>query len=154
AIVRKAAGNGAREWFEATAARWVARATPHFVAVHMIWGATQELSTLHAYERVGARCNHPLLRDLCQRITKDERRHFAFYFNMAERFLAPRAAQRLTRLLLEAWWQPVGMGVHSPEHVHFMVDWFYGDAQGQETVREMDRTIDKLPGLAALHLYE
>jgi rubrerythrin len=152
AIVRKASSRGVREWLEATAARWFARTTRHFVAVHMVWGATQELSTLHAYERVAARCNHPLLRDLCQRIAKDERRHFAFYFNMAERLLAPRAAQELTRFVLEHWWQPVGMGVHAPHHVHYMVDWFYGDAE--DRVRLMDQTIEKLPGLAGMRLYE
>jgi rubrerythrin len=154
ALVRKAAGRGIRERFEATAARWLARTTDHFVAVHMIWGATQELSTLHAYERVAKRCDHPLLRDLCQRIVKDERRHFAFYYNMAERLLAPPAAQRLARFLLERWWQPVGMGVHAEDHVHFMVDWFYGDAEGRETLCKMDAIVDKLPGLAGLHLYE
>jgi rubrerythrin len=152
AIVRKASSHGVREWFEATAARWLARTTEHFVAVHMIWGATQELSTLHAYERVAARCNHPLLSELCQRIAKDERRHFAFYFNMAERLLEPRAAQHLSRFILDRWWQPVGMGVHASQHVHFMVDWFYGDAE--EKVRQMDTTIDRLPGFAGLRLYE
>jgi rubrerythrin len=151
-IVRRASARGAREWLEATAARWVARTTKHFVAVHMVWGATQELSTLHAYERVAERCDHPLLVDLCQRIAKDERRHFAFYYNMAERLLEPRAAQTLTRFVLERWWEPVGMGVHAPEHVHFMVDWFYGEAE--DKIRQMDRTIEKLPGLGGMRIYE
>ena len=153
ALVRKAARQGLREIIEAAATRWLARTTDHFVAVHMIWGALQELSTLHAYERLGRRSAHPLLQDLCHRIAKDERRHFAFYYKMAERLLAAPAAQRLSRFLLERWWQPVGMGVHAEEHVHFMVDWFYGDADGRETYEKMDATIDKLPGLTGMHLY-
>jgi rubrerythrin len=120
AQVREASRGGIRERFEALGARWMARMTEHFVAVHMIWGVTQELSTLHAYRRLAERCGHPLLRELCLAITKDERRHYAFYANMAERYLQPRPAQVLTRFLLERWWQPVGMGVHAPDHVHFM----------------------------------
>jgi rubrerythrin len=153
AQVRAASQGGIRERFEALGAKWMARATRHFVAVHMIWGATQELSTLHAYRRLGARCGHPFLRELCASIVKDERRHYAFYANMAERWLGEPAAQRLTRFLLKTWWQPVGMGVHAPEHVSYMVDWFYGDADGMEVARQMDAEVDKLPGLGGLHLY-
>jgi hypothetical protein len=152
--VRRASLVGLREWIEATGARWMARMTDHFVAVHMTWGAYQELSTIHAYERLGARCGHPLLAEICQSIAKDERRHYAFYFNQAARWLAPRAAQRLTRFLLERWWKPVGFGVHSDEHVNFMVDFFYGDEEGLALARRMDETIGTLPGLAGLGLYE
>jgi rubrerythrin len=153
AQVREASIAGIRERFEALGAKWMARATKHFVAVHMIWGATQELSTLHAYRRLAERCGHPFLRDLCLSIAKDERRHYAFYANMAERSLQAPAAQRLTRFLLQTWWQPVGMGVHARDHVHYMVNWFYGDAQGMRIAREMDAQVDKLPGLAGLRLY-
>jgi rubrerythrin len=153
ARVREASGSGPREWAEAFAAKWMSRATPHFVAVHMTWGAYQELSTIHAYERLGRRANHPFLRELCESIAKDERRHFAFYYNQAMRRLAPPFAQKLTRTLLEHWWKPVGFGVHSPEHCTFMVDWFFGDGEGLEQVRRMDETMGKLPGLAGLGLY-
>src|SRR5215831_14500175 len=37
--VRDASMVGLREWVEAFAAKWMARATHHFVAVHMTWGA-------------------------------------------------------------------------------------------------------------------
>jgi hypothetical protein len=152
--VRRASLVGLREWLEATGARWMARMTDHFVAVHMTWGAYQELSTIHAYERLGERCGHPLLAEICQSIAKDERRHYAFYFNQAARWLEPRAARRLTRFLLQRWWKPVGFGVHSDEHANFMVDFFYGDDEGLALARQMDATIGKLPGLAGLGLYE
>jgi hypothetical protein len=152
--VRRASVAGVREWLEAAGARWMARATEHFVAVHMTWGAIQELSTIHAYERMGERCGHPFLRELCQSIAKDERRHYAFYFNQAQRFLQPRAAQRLTRFVLGHWWKPVGFGVHSDQHATFMVDFFYGDAEGLRVARQMDDTIGRLPGLEGLRLYE
>jgi rubrerythrin len=152
--VRRAAGAGLREWLEAAGARWMARATEHFVAVHMTWGAYQELSTIHAYERLADRCDHPLLRELCTSIAKDERRHYAFYYNQAQRRLQPPAAQRLTRFLLKGWWKPVGFGVHAGDHVSFMVDFLYGGEDGARLVRRMDETIGRLPGLAGLGLYE
>jgi hypothetical protein len=120
----------------------------------MTWGAYQELSTIHAYERLADRCGHPFLAEICRSIAKDERRHYAFYFNQAARWLEPRAAQRLTRFLLERWWKPVGFGVHSDQHANFMVDFFYGDDAGLEVARRMDATIGKLPGLDGLGLYE
>jgi rubrerythrin len=154
AQVRKASTAGVREWLEATTARWMARATPHFVAVHMTWGAYQELSTIHAYERLGERSNHPFLRELCESIAKDERRHYAFYYNQAHRFLEPAFAQRLTRALLKTWWKPVGFGIHAPPHAHWMVDWLFGDASGLEAMKQMDAKLGKLPGLAGLGLFE
>ncbi len=152
--VRRASIAGLREWVEATGARWVARLTDHFVAVHMVWGATQELSTIHAYERLGERCGHPLLEEICRSIAKDERRHYAFYFQQAARWLRPRAAQRLTRFLVDRWWKPVGFGIHDDEHATRMVDFFYGGEDGLELARRMDATIGKLPGLEGVDLYE
>jgi hypothetical protein len=153
--VRRASLVGLREWTEATGSRWLARVMPdEFVAVHMTWGAYQELSTIHAYDRLAERCGHPLLAEICRSIAKDERRHYAFYFNQAARWLQPAAAQRLTRFLLERWWKPVGFGVHSDEHALFFVDFFYGDDDGMQVVRRMDETIGKLPGLGGLRLFE
>jgi hypothetical protein len=154
ARVRRASTASLRERAEAMVARWMANTTPHFVAVHMAWGAYQELTTLHAYRRVAEECGHPLLRALCDSIVKDERRHFAFYYQEARRFLEPPRAQTLARFLLSHGWQPVGFGVHAPLHVHFMVDWYFGDEKGQALLRGMDREMEKLPGLAGLGLYE
>jgi hypothetical protein len=154
ANVRKASASGIREWFEATGARLMAAATPHFVAVHMAYGAVQELSTIHAYERLGRRSNHPLLKQLCESIAKDERRHFAFYFNQAARYLEPVPAQKLVRFIMSRWWKPVGFGIHATPHAWFMNNWMFGDESGLETFKRMDEQVDKLPGLAGLHLFE
>ena len=50
-----------------------------FVALHMTWGAANELSTLTSYHRLIANTEHPELVNLLNAIIKDERRHFAFY---------------------------------------------------------------------------
>lgn len=50
-----------------------------FVAIHMTWGAANELTTLTAYHRLIAKTEHPQLVRMLRAIIKDERRHFAFY---------------------------------------------------------------------------
>ena len=57
-----------------------------------------------------------MLRDLLSRIIKDERRHFAFYYNSAKEWLlGNRFAQRVDRLVLDRVWVPVGHGVKTQE---------------------------------------
>src|SRR5262245_35219017 len=48
----------------------VARAWPDFVAVHMVWGAINELTTLTGYQRLAALEPHPVLVDLLGRIVR------------------------------------------------------------------------------------
>jgi len=69
------------------------RAWPDFVAVHMTWGAINELTTLAGYQRLAAVERHPVLSDLLERIVRDEARHFAFYYKHAERRLARPGAR-------------------------------------------------------------
>ena len=65
--------------------RWCRRLWPDFCAVHMTWGAINELTTLTGYRRLAAlrritRCSPELL----ERIVRDESRHFFFYYRQAE----------------------------------------------------------------------
>lgn len=75
-------------------ARQLSRMTRHFPAVHMTWGAINELSTLTGYHALIDRTRHALPTTVLSRIIKGERRHFSFYFNQARRRLRPRAAGR------------------------------------------------------------
>ena len=61
-------------------ARLLSRMTRHFPAVHMTWGAINELSTLTGYHALIDRTRHALPTTVLSRIIKDERRHFSFYF--------------------------------------------------------------------------
>jgi hypothetical protein len=65
----------------------LSRMTRHFPAVHMTFGAINEISTLTGYQALIARTylapdrsdsQRPLLTTILERIIKDERRHFAF----------------------------------------------------------------------------
>ena len=79
-----------------------------FPAVHMTWGAINELSTLTGYHALIERTRHPMLTTVMSRIIKDERRHFSFYFNQARRMLQDPAARRITSFLVRHFWTPVG----------------------------------------------
>jgi hypothetical protein len=84
---------------------------PDFCAVHMTWGAINELTTLTGYRRLAARAGHPVLSELLERITRDESRHFFFYYRQAELRLRRPAVARVARLLVDRFWAPVGSGV-------------------------------------------
>src|SRR5207248_2043249 len=99
------------QWLEARLTAVLSRAWPDFCAVHMMWGAINELSALTAYRRLAALANHPVLSGLLERIALDESRHFFFYYRQAERRMQRRAGARLARLIVDRLWAPVGRGV-------------------------------------------
>ncbi len=83
-----------------------------FAALHMMWGAVNELTTLTGYYALIRRSNHPVLHRLLRKVIQDERRHFAFYRAQANaRMERSRTARRLVRWALETLWTPVGAGV-------------------------------------------
>jgi len=127
-----------------------------FVALHMTWGAINELSTLTAYHQLLRRSGHPVLHQLLRRIIQDERRHFAFYRAQAKARLEGRPrAQRLVRWGLNAFWTPVGAGVKTDEEVDALALYLFGDSpEGREGIREIDATIAELPGLEGMTLLE
>ena len=61
---------------EAMATGWLSRSWRDFCAVHMTWGAINELTTLTGYRRLAAVARHPVLDKLLERIVLDEARHF------------------------------------------------------------------------------
>ncbi|HVL91079.1 MAG TPA: ferritin-like domain-containing protein [Actinomycetota bacterium] len=138
-------------------ARWLktlaARRLPSFVAVHMAWGAINELSTLHGYKRLIATTRNPVLRELLTRIVKDERRHYAFYRAKARVLLKDNPqAQRLVRRVLARFWAPVGTGVRPQAETDFAVAHLFGDAEGTAVLAAMDDEIEQIDGLAGLQL--
>jgi rubrerythrin len=127
-----------------------------FAAIHMIWGAVNELTTLTAYYALIRRSEHPVLHQLLQQVIQDERRHFAFYRAQAKaRMERSRVTQRLVRWVLENWWTPVGAGVKSEEEVDALTLYLFGDCEsGREQIRSIDRTIAAVPGLEGTRLLE
>jgi hypothetical protein len=81
------------------------------------------------------------------RLAKDERRHFAFYYAKAKEQLQAPSAQKLTRFIIKHFWLPVGGGVKPDSEVAWIAKYVLGDAQGEEIAERIDSTIARLPGL-------
>jgi hypothetical protein len=124
-----------------------------FSAVYLSIGAINELTTLTGYGALIRKAGHPVLKDLLGRIIKDERRHFAFYFNSAKEWLSGNEkAQRVDRWMLDRVWVPVGKGVKAQEEVDALAVYLFDDEQGEEELLEIDAKIGKLPGLEGIRL--
>ena len=134
----------------------LSRLTRHFPAVHMTFGAINEISTLTGYQALisGTDFTHdrsdsqcPLLTTILERIIKDERRHFAFYFNQARRRLRVPAARRLTALLVRNFWTPVGVTVRGDPAMRRVCSYLFPGERGVERLGVVDKSIARLPGL-------
>jgi hypothetical protein len=132
------------------AGSWISK---DFSAVYLSIGAINELSTLTGYAALTRKSEHPVLADLLSRIIKDERRHFAFYYNSAKEWLTGNEkAQRFDRWMLERVWVPVGKGVKNQEEVDALALYLFDDEQGEEELLALDEKIGKLPGLSGIKL--
>ncbi len=119
-----------------------------FLATHMTWGAINELTAIHAYSRLAELSANPIVEQVARRIVKDERRHFAFYYQQGRRrLLAGPLAQRMATMSLRALWEPVGGSMLPREDRDFVGAYLFGDDDGRSRLREVDETIAKLPGM-------
>ena len=124
-----------------------------FSAVYLTIGAINELSTLTGYGALIRKSGHPVLKDLLGRIIKDERRHFAFYFNSAKEWLTGNEkAQRMDRWMLNRVWVPVGQGVKTQEEVDALALYLFDDELGEAELINLDDKIGRLPGLSGIKL--
>lgn len=122
-----------------------------FTALYLAWGASQELLTLRGYEEIEARTSNPVLAEICRRIARQERRHFAWYFNGAkERLAASPRARRLARLALSRVWAPVGAAVKGTEAFLEVAGALFPGRRAAEVAREVEGRIGTLPGLGEL----
>lgn len=126
-----------------------------FVALHMSWGAINELTTQAGYAQLSRRAGSPILSALLSRIMKQEGLHIDFYYNQSmKRLTESRRSRTLTRAALSKFWKPVGAGVMSESETQHLGQFLFGDQVGQEALQRIDRKVDRLPGLAGLALLE
>ena len=120
--------------------------TRDFAAIHMMWGAVNELTTLTAYHALIRRCDHPVLHQMLRKVIQDERRHFAFYRAQAKaRLQRSRAARRLVRWVLSSLWTPVGAGVKSRRRSTRSAIYLFGDGARGPRADPRDRPHDLGP---------
>jgi hypothetical protein len=124
-----------------------------FAAIHMTWGAINEWTAQAAYGRLAQRAAHPTLTELLRRIMRQEGGHIDFYASQAaKRLEGDRLVQRATRFALRRFWTPVGSDVMPGDEVGFVGNHLFGGPDGRAAAERVDRHIDRLPGLAGLHL--
>ncbi|MGP9846145.1 ferritin-like domain-containing protein [Brachybacterium sp. 107] len=123
-----------------------------FVAVHMVWGAANELSAVAAYRRLSALTDHPALSPLLKRIAQQETRHVAFYTTQGrDRLEASATAQKIVRLVMSRAWKPVGSGMMDESEVKHVMGHLFG-GQPRE-LDKLDKRVQKLPGLGDLTIF-
>ncbi len=144
------------EWLERFFGPLLSRVfSNQFPSVYLVFGAIQEMTTLRGYERLKEATQNPILKVLCERIAKQERRHFAWYFNNAKEQLELSSANRLlARKVVEFNWRPVGAGVKSNSEVDRLFSTLFPAEFGKELVREIDVKISTLPGFEGIRLMQ
>lgn len=136
------------KWLNACATRMLGR---RFTAVHMAWGAINELSTLRMYSIIRERTDNELLRVLLADIIRQEVAHFDFYRRAASELLGESTmTQRLVRTILDRCWDLVGSGLQPPAELTRLVRELERMEPGIAT--RLDATIDRLPGLTGMAL--
>jgi rubrerythrin len=138
--------------FEDFAQTLMARVVPRrFVALWMFWGALQECLTTQAYEEVIRTTENPVLAELFRRIAKQERRHFAYYFNQARERLADHERnQKFCRYIVNRFYAPVGGGVKTDAEGARLVAQLFPGERIFEVMGYIERRMAQLPGMAGL----
>jgi len=141
------AGGAFHEVIEAVLSHGLASLTPRFIAVHMTWGAINELTAGAAYDALAARSANPVLVELLARIVKQERKHFSFYYHQAEKRLQGEwKTQALVRTAIRHFWSVVGNGVGGAENLEF-ISAHYFQGTNRELLVDVERRIQNLPGM-------
>jgi rubrerythrin len=138
--------------FEDLVQTMIAKLMPKtFVALWMFWGSLQECLTTQAYEELANHTQNPVLAELCRRIAKQERRHFAYYFGQARKKLEGNSwAQRFTRWIAKRFYAPVGGGVKTDaEGAQLVAQLFPGD-KIFEIMGYIEKRMAQLPGMNGL----
>ena len=139
---------------ESMAVALLSRAWPDFCALHMTWGAINELTALTGYRRLAKIAGHPVLTALLERIMLDESRHFFFYYRQADERLRRPGAARVARAIVDRFWAPVGSGEQAKEELRFLAGYLFSGDEGRAAARKVDETIRRLPGFDTVRLVE
>lgn len=119
----------------------------HWPAVHMTWGVIQEFTTFNAYQSLIERVNHPILTKICQRIMKQEIRHYVFYREQAKKRLVNSAITRaINSWAVKAGWTPVGVGMCPTEEAVHAIQFLFDGLDGPY-ISKIEEKVREMPGL-------
>ncbi|MEK7623455.1 MAG: ferritin-like domain-containing protein [Patescibacteria group bacterium] len=123
-----------------------------FSAVHMTWGAINELSTLNGYKRLWELAKHPVLEHILRGIAREEAVHSFFYWSLAKLKLeGSHFAQHITKYIIEHFWTPVGQGTKPAEEANYVIKTLFSGAEGLSIMsNHVNNRVAQLPGLSQL----
>lgn len=119
-----------------------------FSAVHMTWGAINELSTLQGYKRLWELAKHPVLEYILKGIAREESTHIFFYYTIAKLKLEEsKWSQQLTRFIISKFWKPVGSGIKPDAETNYVVRELFNGLDALDVVRNnINGSLERLPG--------
>ncbi|HEX8181961.1 MAG TPA: acyl-ACP desaturase [Pyrinomonadaceae bacterium] len=124
----------------------------NFSAVHMTWGAINEMTTLQGYRRLWQLAKHPVLETLLRAIAQEEAAHSKFYWNIARLKLERSGfAQRLARTVISKFWTPVGQGTKPKREANYLIATLFKGEDGVDFFdRNVNERLERLPGFAGV----
>lgn len=123
-----------------------------FVAVHMAWGATNELSAVGAYRRLADMTDHPTLSVLLRRIAQQETRHVAFYTTGARaRMEQSERTRTLVRFALTKGWRPVGSNIMGDDEVRAVMGLLFEGRRRE--IEQLDQRVGRFPGMEGATIF-
>ncbi len=130
-----------------------AKLSPLLAATHMCWGAANELTAAASYQALAERTANAQLAKLVNKLQRDERKHFSFYFHQSQKRLIDGGwrAQSICKVAMRRFWQPVGLSVGGLPTLEFITSYLFGSDAGRESLRAVDRTMNRLPAMDWFH---
>jgi len=122
----------------------------YFHAAHMVWGAINEITTLHGYRRLSDLAGHPVLKMILGGIMQEEVLHSSFYWNIARlKLMQTKFSRDLARFIVGKFWTPVGQGAKPEQETHYVVKTLFQGTAGLDFFnRKVAHRIEQLPGFA------
>lgn len=119
-----------------------------FTAVHMTWGAINELSAAQAYKQMWERANHPVLEYILRGIAREEASHIFFYRSMAIlKLQESKSSRSIARYIIENYWSPVGQGTKTEEESNHVTSILFDGGALDVVDKHINGALQKFPGL-------
>lgn len=139
------------QWLARGLLRVVARLAPRTAtALQLSWSASQKFMLAQSYQRLASTTTNPILRVICLRIARQERRNFHWYFSGARAILLRASGSRAAvRLLLRRAWYPLRSKSRSKKRAQQTLALLFPGARLSEAMNNLDEAMTQLPGLSA-----
>lgn len=121
-----------------------------FLALHMLWGAVNELTTLRFYRLIRRSTDNDVLRAILHDVIAQEALHYSFYLcSASERLEGNVRGQRIVRWAMSHLWSPVGVGLRTQQDARRLFALLENEPS---QVAQIDAAINRVPGMSGLDL--